>query len=299
MSHRPHDRPSNMSMWVSLLNAKIACNIPYNPANISTLSETKIPMEDPHFSGGNYIFKSSKGPFSIAMFLYRDVNNLPKPEARRCWRSSAWDLRHGHLGPRRRKVSSVGDFFLLGKMTLGFQKHLGVGGIWTPNTYHPNTSSGGIRKQQCPMQLLEDTWSQHFVIELAGGYAFVTDVYLFALTKNNSTGRLVDEASFKQARVVVWKLSIFCRLLVQVWSVNVWTTFSIFHKLWNSMPSFLLSRFTATKPSGGNITVRFYKRHLSSLKHLSSVFTNGFMSTVDVHGWIYSRYVSKQIHLLN
>lgn len=118
--------------------------------------------------------------------------------------------------------------------------------------------------------------------------------HLFALTKNNSTGRLVDEASFKQARVVVWKLSIFCRLLVQVWSVNVWTTFSIFHKLWNSMPSFLLSRFTATKPSGGNI-----KRHLSSLKHLSSVFTNGFMSTVDVHRWIYSRYVSKQIHLLN
>lgn len=105
----------------------------------------------------------------------------------------------------------------------------------------------------------------------------VTDVYLFALTKNNSTGRLVGEASFKQAWVVVWKLSIFCRLLVQVWSVNVWTTFSIFHKLWNSMPSFLLSRFTATKPSGGNI-----KRHLSSLKHLSSVFTNGFMSTVDV-----------------
>ena len=72
-------------------------------------------MEDPHFSWGNYIFKSSKGPFSIAMFLYRDVNNLPKPEARRCWRSSAWDLRHGHLGPRRRKVSSVGDFFFVGE----------------------------------------------------------------------------------------------------------------------------------------------------------------------------------------
>ena len=120
MSHRPHDRPSNMSMWVSLLNAKIACNIPYNPANISTLSETKIPMEDPHFSWGNYIFKSSKGPFSIAMFLYRDVNNLPKPEARRCWRSSAWDLRHGHLGPRRRKVSSVGrGFFFVGENYFG------------------------------------------------------------------------------------------------------------------------------------------------------------------------------------
>ena len=135
------------------------------------------------------------------MLLYRDVNNLPKPEARRCWRSSTWDLRHGHLGPGRRKVPSVEYVcsshercwgFFLGENDPRLPNTLGLE-VFGPQTHtiqtHPQATLGGylvaLRHQTCRWILTSLT------------------SYLFALTKNNSTGRLVDEGSFKQARVVV------------------------------------------------------------------------------------------------
>lgn len=55
----------------------------------------------------------------------------------------------------------------------------------------------------------------------------------------------------------------------------------MFHKLWNFTPSFLLSRFTATKPSGGNITVRL----LQTSPKFSQTFIKCLHQWFHVHGW--------------